>query len=67
MPEQSFREYQLGLTAAKIVILYFSFEVVMAELRWEFDRFAAVTGVALLLLFVARDPVKNHFSGGTRR
>jgi UDP-GlcNAc:undecaprenyl-phosphate GlcNAc-1-phosphate transferase len=52
MPERSFKEYQLGLVAAKIIILYFSFEVVMAELRWEFDRFAAVTGVALLLLFV---------------
>jgi len=52
MPERSFREYQLGLTAAKIIILYFSIEVVMAELRWEFDRFAAVTGVALLVLFV---------------
>ena len=52
LPEPSLREYQLGMTAAKIIILYFSFEVVMAELRREFDRFAAVTGVALLLLFV---------------
>ena len=52
LPEQSLREYQLGMTAAKIIILYFSFEVVMAELREEYDRFAAVTGVALLLLFV---------------
>ena len=52
MPERSFQEYQLGMIAAKIIILYFSFEVVLAELRKEFDRFAAVTGVALLLLFV---------------
>jgi len=52
LPEQSLREYQLGMTAAKIIILYFSFEVVMAELREEFDRFAAVTGVALFLLLV---------------
>jgi UDP-GlcNAc:undecaprenyl-phosphate GlcNAc-1-phosphate transferase len=52
LPEQSLREYQLGMTAAKIIILYFSFEVVMSELREKFDRFAAVTGVALLLLFV---------------
>ncbi len=52
LPERGLQEYQLGLIAAKIIILYFSFEVVMAELRREFDRFAVVTGVALLVLFV---------------
>jgi UDP-GlcNAc:undecaprenyl-phosphate GlcNAc-1-phosphate transferase len=52
MPERSLQEYQLGLIAAKIIILYFSFEVLMAEMRREFDRFAVVTGVALLVLFV---------------
>jgi UDP-GlcNAc:undecaprenyl-phosphate GlcNAc-1-phosphate transferase len=52
LPELGLKENQLGLIAAKIIILYFSFEVVMAELRREFDRFAVVTGVALLVLFV---------------
>jgi hypothetical protein len=53
------------MIAAKIIILYFSFEVVMAELR-RVRPFAAVTGVALLLPFV-RGSVKIRFSGGTRR
>ena len=67
LPEQSLQAYQLGLIAAKTIVLYFSFEVVMAELRGEFDRFAAVTGVALLGALRAGDPVKNRFPGGTRR
>jgi UDP-GlcNAc:undecaprenyl-phosphate GlcNAc-1-phosphate transferase len=52
MPERSLQEYNLGMIAAKIIILYFSFEVVMAEQRKRFDRFAIVTGVALAVLFV---------------
>ena len=52
MPERSLQEFQLGLIAAKIIILYFSFEVLMAEMRRKFDRLAVVTGVALLILFV---------------
>ncbi|MEK7394189.1 MAG: undecaprenyl/decaprenyl-phosphate alpha-N-acetylglucosaminyl 1-phosphate transferase [Fibrobacterota bacterium] len=52
MPERSLQEFQLGLIAAKIIILYFSFEVLMAEMRREFDHLAVVTGVALLILFV---------------
>jgi UDP-GlcNAc:undecaprenyl-phosphate GlcNAc-1-phosphate transferase len=52
MPQQGLHVYPLGLVAAKIIILYFSIEVVMAELREKFDRFAAVTGVSLLVLFV---------------
>ncbi|MCR4309339.1 MAG: undecaprenyl/decaprenyl-phosphate alpha-N-acetylglucosaminyl 1-phosphate transferase [Deltaproteobacteria bacterium] len=52
MPERSLQEFQLGLIAAKIIILYFSFEVLMAEMRRKLDRLAVVTGVALLVLFV---------------
>ena len=52
MPERSLQEYQLGLIAAKIILLYFSVEVVMAEKQRKFDRFAVVVGVALAVLFV---------------
>ncbi|HEX9157641.1 MAG TPA: MraY family glycosyltransferase, partial [Syntrophales bacterium] len=52
MPERSLQEYNLGMIAAKIIILFFSLEVVMAELRKRFDRFAVVTGVVLAVLFV---------------
>lgn len=52
MPERSLQEFQLGLIAAKIILLYFSFEVVLAEQRRKFDRFTIVMGVVLAVLFV---------------
>ena len=52
LPERSLQEYQLGVIAAKILILYFSFEVVMSEQQGKYDRFAAATGVVLAALFV---------------
>jgi UDP-GlcNAc:undecaprenyl-phosphate GlcNAc-1-phosphate transferase len=35
------QEYRPGVIAAKIIILYFSYEVLLAELRGNFGRIAA--------------------------
>jgi UDP-GlcNAc:undecaprenyl-phosphate GlcNAc-1-phosphate transferase len=50
LPDQQIQEFQLGLIAAKIIILYFCFEVLMAELRGKFDRIALATMGSLLAL-----------------
>jgi UDP-GlcNAc:undecaprenyl-phosphate GlcNAc-1-phosphate transferase len=52
MPDQKIQEYQMGLMAAKIILLYFSYEVLLAELRGKFNRVALATSASLLLLAV---------------
>lgn len=52
MPDQKIQEYQLGLMAAKIILLYFSYEVLLAELRGKYNRVALATVASLLLLAV---------------
>jgi len=50
LPEQQIQDYQLGLTAAKILLLYFSFEVLQAEMRGKMRRTALWTVASLLAL-----------------
>ncbi|HBG04833.1 MAG: glycosyl transferase [Geobacteraceae bacterium GWC2_58_44] len=50
LPEQQIQEYQVGLTAAKILLLYFSFEVLQAEMRGKMNRFALWTVASLVAL-----------------
>jgi UDP-GlcNAc:undecaprenyl-phosphate GlcNAc-1-phosphate transferase len=52
LPDQWNRDHQIGLVAAKILILYFCFEVLLAELRGKFNRVALGTTIALLALAV---------------
>jgi UDP-GlcNAc:undecaprenyl-phosphate/decaprenyl-phosphate GlcNAc-1-phosphate transferase len=52
MPDQKIQEYQLGLTAARIILLYFSYEVLLAECRGKYNRVALATLASLLLLTV---------------
>ena len=52
MPDQKIQEYQLGLMAAKIILLYFSYEVLLAELRGKYNRVALATVASLLVLAV---------------
>ena len=52
LPEQQIQEYQLGLTAAKILLLYFSFEVLQAEMRGNLNRFALWTVASLVALAI---------------
>lgn len=52
LPDQHFHEYQIGLVAAKIIMLYFSIEVLMAELRGKLHRLAIMTAISLVVLAV---------------
>ncbi len=51
-PDQKIQEYRLGLIAAKIILLYFSYEVLLAELRGKYNRVALATVASLLLLII---------------
>jgi UDP-GlcNAc:undecaprenyl-phosphate GlcNAc-1-phosphate transferase len=44
--------YNLGLVAAKIIILYFSCEVLIAEIRMRYDRVMVGTLAALAAVFL---------------
>jgi UDP-GlcNAc:undecaprenyl-phosphate GlcNAc-1-phosphate transferase len=50
LPDHSLRAYHLGQVAAKIVILYFSYEVLMSESRKELHFLAGATVAALAVL-----------------
>lgn len=50
--DQRFQEYQIGLVAAKVIMLYFSFEVLMAEQRGKLPRIALTTVISLVVLAV---------------
>jgi UDP-GlcNAc:undecaprenyl-phosphate GlcNAc-1-phosphate transferase len=50
--DHKIHEFQIGLVAAKTILVYFSFEVLMAELRGKFNKVAWATIVSLLILVV---------------
>jgi len=52
LPEENLRAYSMGLIAAKTIVFYFSFEVLMAEQRSRPERVAAGTVAALVILLV---------------
>jgi hypothetical protein len=52
LSELGLQGYNLGLVAAKIIILYFSYEVLMAEVRMQFDRVMVGTLGALAVVFL---------------
>jgi len=50
LPDQQIQEYQLGLIAAKVIMLYFSYEVLLAELRGRVARVTATTVASFVVL-----------------
>lgn len=52
LPDQHIREYQIGLVAAKVIMLYFSYEVLLSEQRGRINRIVLSTGAAFVLLAV---------------
>jgi UDP-GlcNAc:undecaprenyl-phosphate GlcNAc-1-phosphate transferase len=50
LPNNHVLEYQYGLVAAKVIMLYFSFEVLLAELRGRYNVIAGTMILALLVL-----------------
>jgi UDP-GlcNAc:undecaprenyl-phosphate GlcNAc-1-phosphate transferase len=52
LPDSDPQDFHLGMIAAKIIVCYFSCEVILAEVRGSFRRVALSTLAALLLLAV---------------
>jgi UDP-GlcNAc:undecaprenyl-phosphate GlcNAc-1-phosphate transferase len=52
LPVQSTTDYRIGMIAAKIIIFFFCYEVLLAELRGNFKRVAPVMILSLLVLAV---------------
>lgn len=52
LPEVHAQDFRLGIVAAKIIMLYFSFEVLMAEARGRFGKIALSTMASLLVLAI---------------
>jgi UDP-GlcNAc:undecaprenyl-phosphate GlcNAc-1-phosphate transferase len=52
LPVEEIRTYQLGLMAAKIITLFFSYEVLMGELREKFGKLTLFTILSLVTVAV---------------
>ena len=50
--DQHVQEHQLGLIAIKIILLYFSYEVLLAELRGKIGWMTLATVASLVVLAV---------------
>jgi UDP-GlcNAc:undecaprenyl-phosphate GlcNAc-1-phosphate transferase len=50
LPEQHIQGYRMGLIAAKIIMLYFSYEMLMAEVRGKYGKIAVSTMASLTVL-----------------
>jgi len=52
LPDEQIRSLHLGLVAAKIIVLFFSFEVIVGELRGQLNRFGLSAIVAMVIIGV---------------
>jgi len=52
LPDAQIRSYHLGLVAAQIITFFFSYEVLMGELRGEYEKLGAWTLVAMVVVAV---------------
>ena len=52
LPDQLIQGYHLGLLAVEIIVLLFSYEVLITELRGRFDALMASTLIALVMIVI---------------
>jgi UDP-GlcNAc:undecaprenyl-phosphate GlcNAc-1-phosphate transferase len=50
LPDPRIQSFNMGFLAVKIIVLFFSFEVLVGELRSQLAQLGVATVVALLLL-----------------
>jgi UDP-GlcNAc:undecaprenyl-phosphate/decaprenyl-phosphate GlcNAc-1-phosphate transferase len=50
IPDAQIRSYQMGIIAAKIITIYYSYEVLIGELRKNYNRLSYVTTLTLFLI-----------------
>ena len=53
LPDPNIKEWQMGLIAAKIIVFFFSYEIIKGELRFEIKNLE-ITSIAVLLIISAR-------------
>ena len=53
LPDAQIQSYHLGMIATKVIVLFFSYEVLIGELRGKLDRLVVGT-VAALLIFILK-------------
>jgi len=53
LPDPNIREWQMGLIAAKIIVFFFSYEIIKGELRFELKNLE-IASIAVLLIISAR-------------
>jgi len=53
LPDPNIREWQMGLIAAKIIVFFFSYEILKGELRFELKNLE-IASIAVLLIISAR-------------
>jgi UDP-GlcNAc:undecaprenyl-phosphate GlcNAc-1-phosphate transferase len=53
LPDEKIREWQMGLIAAKIIALFFTYEILKAELRFNTKKLK-VTGIVALFIISIR-------------
>jgi UDP-GlcNAc:undecaprenyl-phosphate GlcNAc-1-phosphate transferase len=52
LPDETIQSYQMGLLAAKVIVLYFSFEVLIGELRGDVKKLLVWTLAVLAVVIV---------------
>jgi len=52
LPDTQIKSYHMGLIAAKIIVLFFTYEVLIGELRGKLSRLGLTTIVALVIIAV---------------
>ena len=52
LPDEQIKSYEMGLMATKIIVLFFSCEILMGELRAELKKIALITLLALIVTAV---------------
>jgi UDP-GlcNAc:undecaprenyl-phosphate GlcNAc-1-phosphate transferase len=50
LPDQSIQSHHLGLLAVEIIVMLFSYEVLLTELRKKFTTLTAFTLITLMLI-----------------
>jgi len=52
LPDPNIRSWNMGMLASKVIVLYYSFEVLMGEMRGNLNRLGLTTVIALMLIVV---------------
>lgn len=50
IPDAQIRSYQMGMIAAKIICIYYGYEILIGELRNDYKRLSLVTTLTMLIL-----------------